>query len=850
MGVKVENMSNTIVRKEKITSSFLSSFSLIALMLAALPATSNAEPTIKIEFASGGGRNDVANVIGGGHGLRTNDAGEFILYNEKPYAISVFLVTKDDSGKQTRREIVLPPRGDGPIKTAAQAVLSNPISGISEIVSGQAGKSEVNLGKINPSSIVGAFYTAGTEKSQRVNISYALASMVQTTASLLFESSDEKTLTGSVIKKAINNLTSAESVSTIISEIENGCGILTTCRTMMSDMVAESLRQAFEDELYRASLLTTLIASGMSTAKANSILDGLSEKSFSIKAINILSAAEAYGDIGAIISSSIRFSDGPTNLGVSTITISEPPQLLTGPGATLPQLQWGQVLPSVPAFSGTPNQPFELVSYYAEAPDVTDDLQADIIEDAQPVDPPPTATWAGRMSLSGRYTIGLNPATGVVEAMEASGDAPVNNFILFNPDAGSISQPLQGVQTTAGIGHSFNHLIWGNWSGGARVWEDNSDQAVGELSGFFVYGELTPATSRTNGSATYTGRLRGDVIEEGGAIHRGLAYGDFGLTANFGTGALGGWLAIAGEDSTDYVFVTDITDARIVRQSDRLAFYGDLGSNYDDASGSIEGYFYGANATELGGTYEVTNTNGEGSSHGILLGWETGTMPDRPADPEDSLAIIVGYDSSANGHGTAWNEGNATGSVISYNDTSDTVESVTKTDTFAADGYSYVSWGSWAANDTTRDELGPNGTWVDVTSVTPSSVIAGRTGTAEYSGHIVGGYVSNGGVRDDARGLINITADFTDQSVSGEFQFGHGCGGSGSGPSGCSAVSSVATFEEPISDYGGSGFGNHVGGAPSGVVGVFGGPNGEEIGGNAWLTEDNGMYIGVFRAGQ
>ena len=502
------------------------------------------------------------------------------------------------------------------------------------------------------------------------------------------------------------------------------------------------------------------------------------------------------------------------------------------------------------ALSGNFVSDSPLVSHEWRAPDLTTDIQTEITEEAQPVDPPPTATWAGRMSLSGRYTIGLNPATGVVEAMEASGDAPINNFILFNPDAGSISQPLQGVQTTAGIGHSFNHLIWGNWSGGARVWEDNSDQAVGELSGFFVYGELTPATSRTNGSATYTGRLRGDVIEEGGAIHRGLAYGDFGLTANFGTGALGGWFAIAGEDSTDYVFVTDITDARIVRQSDRLAFYGDLGSNYDDASGSIEGYFYGANATELGGTYEVTNTNGEGSSHGILLGWETGTMPDRPADPEDSLAIIVGYDSSANSHGTAWNEGNATGSVISYNDTSDTVESVTKTATFSADGYSYVSWGSWAANDTTRDALGPNGTWVDVSSITPASVIASRTGTAEYSGNIVGGYVSYGGIRDDARGLINITADFNDQSVSGEFQFGHGCGGSGSGPSGCSSVSEVATFDEPINDYGGSGFGNHVGDGLSGVVGVFGGPNGEEIGGSAWLTEDNGQYIGVFRADQ
>ena len=84
-------------------------------------------------------------------------------------------------------------------------------------------------------------------------------------------------------------------------------------------------------------------------------------------------------------------------------------------------------------------------------------------------------------------------------------------------------------------------------------------------------------------------------------------------------------------------------------------------------------------------------------------------------------------------------------------------------------------------------------------------------------------------MREDARGLINLNADFSNQSVSGQFQFGHGaCSGSGASPSGCNSVSSVANFNERIDDYGGSGFGNHAHVGNSGVIGVFGGPNGRK----------------------
>jgi hypothetical protein len=51
-----------------------------------------------------------------------------------------------------------------------------------------------------------------------------------------------------------------------------------------------------------------------------------------------------------------------------------------------------------------------------------------------------------------------------------------------------------------------------------------------------------------------------------------------------------------------------------------------------------------------------------------------------------------------------------------------------------------------------------------------------------------------------------------------------------------------------MDDYDGSGFGNHARVGNSGVIGVFGGESGQEIGGHAWIEEDNGQYVGVFRA--
>lgn len=496
------------------------------------------------------------------------------------------------------------------------------------------------------------------------------------------------------------------------------------------------------------------------------------------------------------------------------------------PGSTVPQ--YGTIEQTI-EFSAAPD---------SGNADLINEQVAVFVEEAEPETEPPVTTplWAGRMSLTGRVNAGLNPATGVVGAMEASGDAPISEFILFNPETGTINTPLHGSQTSANIGHTFNHLIWGDWSGGSRTWTTSS-YPVNQLSGFFVYGELTPPDARTTGTATYTGRLRGDIIENGN-IHRSTAYGDFGLTANFSTGSLGGWLALADTDSSNYAFVSDIENARIVRQSDRLTFGGDL-TGEGIYSGRIDGYFFGPNATELGGTYEVAGEDGNSSSSGILLGWETGTMPDRPDNPTSTnFPLYVSYSSMS---GAIFDRGDdGIGKTPEMGDTltltiDGTPTRVTEVYDTTNDQFDYTSWGGWTGGAPSSPFN--EGYWV-AGQETPSSVIENLTGTATYSGDIRGDYVS-AGTRHDATGNINLTADFSNDRITGDMMF-HAQTGNGSVSAGTlglqSDIRSDGSFFQSTSSHG--------------FQGNFYGPNAEEAGGTAWLTTNDGGFNGVFRANQ
>ncbi len=492
--------------------------------------------------------------------------------------------------------------------------------------------------------------------------------------------------------------------------------------------------------------------------------------------------------------------------------------------------------PFIPALAAPVQQP-PLQTNFAEAP---------------AVEPSPTASslWAGHMTLSGRTTSGVDPVAEIVGPMAASGQAPVSQFILFRPGIGAMSQPIQGVQSDEDIGHDFSHLIWGDWDGATRQWTDPSDGPVTALSGFFTYGQLTLPTARMLGTATYTGKLRGDVIEDGGTIQRGMAYGDFGLTANFSSGALGGWLAISGSNSTNYVAVTDISSARIQRLSDRISFTGNLGGK--GLQGSIHGQFYGPNATEMGGGYSLASTNGQGSTHGILMGWETRAMPQRPVGDGLSIAVYHGQITSSQGPNSVVDKGvdlttmpTAAAPVVEML-TPENSGSVTTTTVFARGDYAYASWGKWAANASSTPDLSAGGYWV-AGEATWDSAVNAKTGTAQYSGEIVGDFnrlvdetIDPLGTRRAMTGTVNLTADFDNDSISGEMTMTSGAFTTGALPIDTTLNGGRFTHEQSLQDEA----------ATYGMQGKFFGPNAEEIGGSTWAFTNDGSYNGVFRADQ
>ena len=394
----------------------------------------------------------------------------------------------------------------------------------------------------------------------------------------------------------------------------------------------------------------------------------------------------------------------------------------------------------------------------------------------------------------------------------------------------------------------FTHLYFGSGV------DENGDDSQ------WIYGEAaTPEQfAQRTGTATFNGGLSGYYAH--GSVSDHTLYqdgvsGSLALEVDFGTNRLTGegeididtavrneTLAFSLDEST--ISETDSEFTRSLGFSANATLEGET-----TASGNLGGTFYGDDASEAAGSFAFDL--GVGFSAGLWAAGENYDPEDGNEENGYSGAFVLGYSASSNGHGTAWREVNDIygGEItLSGGRSGGDDGSVDIASTFTLNGYSHVSWGTWQANSTTPlplDEYGP-GYWVDVDNITASSALQNRTGTAQFGGEIIGAYVGSGNVEEDAQGIINITADFSDQSVGGQFQFGHSC--SGSGLSGCTVASDILAFTEPMNDYDGSGFGDHARNSFYGVIGVFGGENGQEIGGHAWIEQNGGQYVGVFRA--
>lgn len=155
-----------------------------------------------------------------------------------------------------------------------------------------------------------------------------------------------------------------------------------------------------------------------------------------------------------------------------------------------------------------------------------------------------------------------------------------------------------GLVTATAQTDSYQYLSWGHW-GRTEVVE--SVQRDIEPASLWVAGRLTPnANIPTSGSGSYTGEVRGYVIDTSNTV-RAVA-GTTALTANFanGSGTLGGSFNNLTTSQGTWVSTATVNAS----WGSTNAISGTL-SGSGITSGSIHGAFFGPNAQELGGNWAI-----------------------------------------------------------------------------------------------------------------------------------------------------------------------------------------------------------------------------------------------------
>lgn len=417
---------------------------------------------------------------------------------------------------------------------------------------------------------------------------------------------------------------------------------------------------------------------------------------------------------------------------------------------------------------------------------------------------------------------------------------------LISEDGNTIRYDYWGIdQSQSAKIEGFNHLYWGTGNDGLQ----------------WIYGVAsTPEQfALRTGTATFNGGLSGYYAQgtfDSNTVYEDSIMGELALNIDFGNNRLTG----EGRVEID-TLVRSETLSFSLNQADITASNSGLtrslgfstNASLDDGvvgSGNFSGTFYGADASEAAGSFAF------GLVGGFAAGvWAAGENfdPNQNDGPvgritSQSLSRFITDAGISSGEDT---DPTFTDVPVDQGAGGGEVRLVNKFNSDSAtDPYTYTSWGDWVANDNTIPNFSEGGYWVTADTMTPASVIENRTGTASYSGDIVGDYVSNG-ARQDATGLINLTADFSADTIQGQMQFGHDGAGTNAG----GTVSPVANLVDvPIqgNSFSQSAVDQNAGNGLNsfGVTGFFAGPNAEEVGGTAWMHLDDGSYNGVFRAGQ
>jgi len=156
----------------------------------------------------------------------------------------------------------------------------------------------------------------------------------------------------------------------------------------------------------------------------------------------------------------------------------------------------------------------------------------------------------------------------------------------------------------------LDYLTWGVWS--VEAAHSGMVGATVLDGSHWIAGTMTPTHDMpTTGTASYAGQVRG-TAHEGGALH--ALNGTSNLTANFGTGNIGGVLNINYANGGAYA-TSNLSSVSIHNGNQ---FGGSLGGA--DNVGNIQGGFYGPGAAEVGGNWSINKNGGVSQATGVFTG--------------------------------------------------------------------------------------------------------------------------------------------------------------------------------------------------------------------------------------
>ncbi len=357
---------------------------------------------------------------------------------------------------------------------------------------------------------------------------------------------------------------------------------------------------------------------------------------------------------------------------------------------------------------------------------------------------------------------------------------------------------------------NFNYTAWGKWAiEEGNFYTDKNGNTVEIANNYWVIGEKTNLDNMPKtGSAIYNGVAVGDFRSTEGNIEIGAIHGKVRFQADFTNQSLSGGMVLKknGQPFASPQLIIPV------------AFSNEFASPFGK-NGFLNGFFYGSNAEELGGTWVTDSDDDSGSGEGIYRAKSNISISN------STSALLLEPSPVNHDFNTQQTPSALVVDDAVFNDLGD---------------YNYTTWGDWETK--TLDTINPQNTvthgyWIDGNE-TPLQNLP-KTGTATYAGGVIGDFTPAGGVTNIGaiQGAVNLQVNFSNQTIAADMQLNK------------NGVPWDATSMPPTNLNGTAWNGTMQGQNSTGTLqGNFYGPNAEEAAGVWNLNNPKGQAIGAFRA--